>query len=121
MSTAFDDSLIDNWEPLDGTFGLPDQDDEHVVAAALVGGAQVIVTSNHKDFPAQSIPAPLRVISPAQFAADTVSVSPAAARHAVTTMLSRFMTPPLTFEQFVDRLVTRYNMTEAAELIRGTI
>ncbi|HQE16231.1 MAG: PIN domain-containing protein [Mycobacterium sp.] len=121
MSTAFDDSRVDNWEPLDGTFGLPDQDDEHVVAAALVGGAQVIVTSNLKDFPAQRIPAPLRVVSPAQFAADTVSVSPAVARHAVTTMLSRFMAPPMTFEQFVDRLVTRYNMTEAAELIRGTV
>ena len=121
MSTAFEDSRVDNWELLDGTFGLPDQDDEHVVAAALVGGAQVIVTSNLKDFPAQRIPTPLRVMSPAQFAADTVSVSPAVARHAVTTMLSRFMTPPLTFEQFVDRLVTRYDMTEAAELIRGTI
>jgi len=121
MSTAFDDSSVENWEPLNGTFGLPDPDDEHVVAAALVGGAQVIVTSNLKDFPAQRIPTPLRVISPAQFAADTVAVSPAVARHAVTTMLSRFIIPPLTVEQFVEQLVTRYNMTEAAELIRGTI
>ena len=118
---AFDDASVENWEALDGTFGLPDPDDEHVVAAALVGGAQVIVTSNLKDFPAQRIPAPLRVISPAQFAADTVSVSPAVARYAVTTMLSRFMIPPLTVEQFVEQLVMRYNMTEAAELIRGTI
>jgi predicted nucleic acid-binding protein len=121
MSTAFDDSSVENWEPLNGTFGLPDPDDEHVVAAALVGGAQVIVTSNLKDCPAQRIPAPLRVISPAQFAADTVAVSPAVARHAVTTMLSRFIIPPLTVEQFFEQLVTRYNMTEAAELIRGTI
>jgi hypothetical protein len=36
-------------------------------------------------------------------------------------MLSRFIIPPLTVEQFVEQLVTRYNMTEAAELIRGTI
>ena len=45
MSTAFDDSSVENWEHLNGTFGLPDPDDEHVVAAALVVGAQVIVTS----------------------------------------------------------------------------
>lgn len=27
MSTAFDDSSVENWEPLNGTFGLPDPDD----------------------------------------------------------------------------------------------
>ena len=59
MSTAFDDSSVENWEPLNGTFGLPDPDDEHVVAAALVGRAQVIVTSNLKDFPPQRIPSHL--------------------------------------------------------------
>jgi hypothetical protein len=76
MSTAFNDAIVVNWESLDGTFGLPDVDDEHVVAAALVGGADVIVTSNLKDFPPQQILKPLTVSSPMQFAADTVAVSP---------------------------------------------
>lgn len=82
MSSAFDDALVENWEPLEGTFGLPGPDDEHVVAAAMVGGAEVIVTSNLKDFPPQRIPESLKVVSPAQFAADTVSVSPDVARRA---------------------------------------
>ncbi|CCK59098.1 PIN domain-containing protein [Mycobacterium canetti] len=51
MSMAFDDAVVANWESLEGTFGFPDVGDEHVVAAALVGGADVIVTSNVKDFP----------------------------------------------------------------------
>ncbi|CCK63180.1 PIN domain-containing protein [Mycobacterium canetti] len=51
MSMAFDDAVVANWESLEGTFGFPDVGDEHVVAAALVGGADVIVTSNVKNFP----------------------------------------------------------------------
>lgn len=37
MRNNFDDALVTGWEPLDGSFGLPDADDEHVVAAAVVG------------------------------------------------------------------------------------
>ena len=120
MTTAFDDALVENWEPLDGTFGLPDPDDEHVVAAALVGGAGVIVTSNLKDFPLQRIPDPLKVACPPQFAADTVAVSPDVARRAVAAMATRFVLPPLTAEQILDRLIARYSMIEAVELIRCT-
>jgi hypothetical protein len=121
MSTAFDDALVENWEPLEGSFGLPDPDDEHVVAAALVGGAGVIVTSNLKDFPPHQIPDPLTVLSPAQFAADTVAVSPDIAHRAVAEMASRFVRPKLAINQILDRLAHRYMMIEAIEIIRGTI
>lgn len=50
MAAAFDDALVVNWEPLDGTFDLPDPDGEHVVAAALVGGAGVIVNQQSRRF-----------------------------------------------------------------------
>lgn len=116
MSMAFNDALVTNWESLGGTFGLPDTNDEHVVAAALTGGAEVIVTNNLKppDFPPQLIPNPITVTSPAQFAADTVAVSPDFARRAVVAIASRFVRPALAVE-----VILGHNMTEAAELIRG--
>ncbi len=119
MSSAFNDAMVANWEGLEGTFGLPDVDDEHVVAAALVGGADTIVTSNLKDFPPQLIPKSLTVISPAQFAADTVSVSPDVARQAVIAMSARFIRPSSTVDGILDHLSARYAMIEAVELIRG--
>lgn len=119
MATAFDDALVANWQPHDGTFGLPDPDDEHVVAAALVGGAGAIVTDNIRDFPANKVPPHIKVLSPAAFAADTVAVAPDIARGALQAMANRFSNPPLDIDEILSRLIARYGMDEAANLIRG--
>lgn len=117
MTDAFDDAAIENWEPHEGTFDLPDPDDEHVVAAAVVSGAGAIVTANLRDFPAARIPPNIKVLAPATFAADTVAVAPALARRALREMSSRFGDPPRTVDEIIALLVNRYGMTEAAELI----
>src|ERR1700722_4057412 len=38
MREAFDDALVSGWEELEGGLSLPDQDDRHVLAAAIRGG-----------------------------------------------------------------------------------
>lgn len=118
MRRAFDDAVVADWEPLDGSYGLPDPDDEHVVAAAVVGGAGVIVTSNGKDFPEDRVPEHIQVVSPAEFAADTVAVSPALAWRAVETMAERLDDPPMEVEDILTLLVNRYKMSEAVALLR---
>ncbi|HTY31266.1 PIN domain-containing protein [Mycobacterium sp.] len=118
MTAAFDDALVENWEPVEGTFGLPDPDDEHVVAAAVVGGAGAIVTENLRDFPLAKIPPHIKLLSSAEFAADPVSVSPDVALRAVQTMAARYAAPALTTDDILNRLVQRYELTEAVELIR---
>ncbi|MDV6296942.1 PIN domain-containing protein [Rhodococcus aetherivorans] len=118
MRQAFDDAVVTGWEPLDGSYGLPDPDDEHVVAAAVVGGAGVIVTSNGKDFPEDRVPGYIQVVSPAQFAADTVAVSPTVARRAVETMAKRLNNPPVSIDEALALLADRYNMSDAVALLR---
>lgn len=48
---AFPDALVQNYKGLIESLELPDQDDRHVLAAAIKTNANLIVTNNIKDFP----------------------------------------------------------------------
>jgi hypothetical protein len=48
---AVPDALVTGYEPLIKTLALPDPEDRHVLAAAIVGRADTIVTFNLKHFP----------------------------------------------------------------------
>lgn len=51
MDRHFPDALVAGFEPLIDGLSLPDPEDRHVLAAAIRGRADVIVTQNLKDFP----------------------------------------------------------------------
>ncbi|MFC8129507.1 PIN domain-containing protein [Streptomyces sp. NPDC057302] len=55
MSRSVRDVLVTGYEPLIGILELPDPDDRHVLAAAIRSKAEVIVTSNLTDFPADRL------------------------------------------------------------------
>lgn len=118
MRKAFSDAEVTNYEALIGTFGLPDPDDEHVVAAAVIAGAGVIVTDNLRDFPSHRLPPPVRAVSPADFARDTVSVDPLVALAAVQELSRRRSTPPA---DILDLLLMRYGWNDAVDLLRAVL
>jgi hypothetical protein len=55
MVKAVRDCLVHGYEPLIPVLELPDPDDRHVLAAAIRARAQVIVTDNLRDFPAEAL------------------------------------------------------------------
>lgn len=121
MRAAFGDAEVEGWEGLEGTYGLPDPNDEHVLAAAVVAGAGAIVTHNTRDFPQSKLPSGIEVISPVEFAANTVAVDPIRAKVAVSAMATRSgrWGPVMGEEQILNILAERHGMTRAVEIMRA--
>ncbi|SJM55971.1 hypothetical protein CZ674_04795 [Agrococcus casei LMG 22410] len=119
MSTVFDDALVTDWEPLDGTYGLPDPDDEHVLAAAVMCSAEVIVTENLKHFPASKLPAQIRAVPARDFVYDTVRAHLTQSCRAVMAICDRSgrRGPKLSAADLLTILEDRYKMTKAVELL----
>jgi hypothetical protein len=89
MALSFPDALVEGWEGVEGSIKLPDPDDRHVVAAALIGRADVIVTDNTKDFPAEQLPSPLFIQTLDEFLLDSLDLHPAAVISAVVRVADR--------------------------------
>lgn len=120
MRTHFADSIVIGWEPHAGTFDLPDPDDEHVMAAAFVGSAEVIVTENLKHFPPAKVPPGIEVLTAAEFARNTVDLSPRGAIAAIDEIVGRSgrFGSLMTRENMLDILESRYSMGDAVASMR---
>ena len=55
MDTHFADAVVTGYQRLIDGLTLPDAKDRHVLAAAIHGRADVIVTANLRDFPSETI------------------------------------------------------------------
>lgn len=76
MNDAVRDCLVSGYEGLAASVSLPDEDDRHVLAAAMTASAQVIVTWNIRDFPAEVLaPHGIRAQTPDDFIADLIAVN----------------------------------------------
>jgi len=68
LESFFFDALIVGYELLIDDLDLPDKDDRHVLAAAIYGDCDFIITKNIGDFPAELLePYGIEALSPDEF------------------------------------------------------
>lgn len=69
--------MVNGWEATCAGLDLPDPDDRHVLAAAIVGGGQSLVTFNLKDFPEEKLSqTSVEAIHPDEFLLDQLDLHP---------------------------------------------
>jgi len=105
MNARFPEARVTGFESLIETIELPDINDRHVVAAARLGHADVIVTRNQKDLPAMALRRwGLEVVTPDCFLQDMLDLFPQAILDAVADQARDTRRPSLTVEQVLASL-----------------
>jgi hypothetical protein len=103
MDANVPDCLISGYEGLEPELTLPDENDCHVLAAAILAKAGTIVTYNLTDFP-ESVLAPLGITAqhPDQFIEHAFDLHPASVIKAVAGHRRSLLNPPLGVEELFD-------------------
>lgn len=108
MNRAVMDSLVTGYEPLIAGLALPDADDRHVLAAAIKGQAEVIVTFNLKDFPQERLGQfDIWAQHPDEFIHELIDLAPASVLVAAHRCRARLKNPPKTVDDYLDTLLAQ--------------
>ncbi len=105
MIKAVPDCLVTGYEPLVEAIKLPDENDRHVVAAAIRCHAGVIVTSNLRDFPSEALELfSIEAQSPDVFVLHLLEFARDEVIMAITKQAAALSQPPTSFDELLDRL-----------------
>jgi predicted nucleic acid-binding protein len=117
MDTAVRDALITGYETLIETLVLPDRDDRHVLAAAIIGRCDVIVTQNLQDFPAHILsPYGIETQHPDDFLINSLNLNPAKFCVVIRKVRARLKNPPYCIEEYLAILTKQGLIATSSEL-----
>ena len=118
MGRHFPDALVVGFEPLIDGLSLPDPKDRHVLAAAIRGRADVIVTQNLKDFPQDQLdPYEVEAQHPDDFALSLFDLYPGAVLGAVRDHRAALRRQPRTPEEHLEAY-ERMGMTKFSSALQ---
>lgn len=99
------DCLVTEYESLINSVTLPDENDRHVVAAAIKCHAEVIVTYNLKDFPVSAIARyDMEAQHPDEFISNLIDLSQSKVCEAAKKCRTNLKAPPISVEKYLEIL-----------------
>jgi hypothetical protein len=119
MDAAIPDVTVTGHEYLIDQLTLPDPDDRHVLAAAIHAGADLIVTANLTDFPAEHLTAwGVEAVHPDTFVHSLHQADPDLVHAALTRIAAAWRNPTATITDVLDHLERDGLTTTVAALRR---
>jgi hypothetical protein len=121
MDEAVRDCLVTGYEQLIASLSLPDPDDRHVLAAAIQAGADVIVTCNLTEFPAEVLVRfSIEAQHPDDFLVYLLDAAPGVVCAAVKRQRESLHNPPKTGDELLATL-ENHGLTQAVARLRRFI
>ena len=118
MNEAVRDCIVSGYEDLIDSLTLPDPDDRHVLAAAIRGCAEVIVTYNLKDFPADTLAHfDIKALHPDEFLLSLFEQAPGLVCAAVRRQREGLRNPPKTAQELLATLENQ-GLTQVVSRLR---
>ena len=118
MDKNAEDALVTGYEDLIEGLHLPDPDDRHVLAAAIRGRADVIVTANVRDFPTEILtPFEIEAQHPDEFVMHLLDLSTGVVIDAARRHRESLKKPAKTIEEYLLTLETQ-GLTQTASVLR---
>ncbi len=104
MTEAFPHAMVDDYLDLIKVMRCHKKD-RHVLAAAVRGDAQTLVTANLDDFPGKAAdPYDIEIVHPDRFLSDQLDLDPDLTVHALDSVAARYKSPPMTVLELMRRL-----------------
>ena len=118
MDAAVPDAQVDGYQELTESLSLPDLDDRHVLAAAITGQADVLVTWNLRHFPQESVLAfGVEVLTPDDLICRLLSQAPQETRQAVEALRVSLRNPPYGWSGLLERF-GQVGLVRTAEILK---
>lgn len=119
MNAHVEGCLITGYEILIPSLELPDPDDRHVLAAAIQGHCDVIVTFNQKDFPEWALqPFEIETQDPDTFLLHQFNLSPGQFLTAVRKHRLRLKNPPQSPDEYLKSLLYQ-RLTQTVQVLKA--